>query len=61
MKYANKIGAAYSIILGDNELAEGKAKLKNMQSGEESEISLDSSFCDRFSNIRTADMLALDF
>ena len=61
MKYANKIGAAYSIILGDNELAEGKAKLKNMQSGEESEIALDSSFCDRFSNIRTADMLALDF
>ena len=41
MKYANKLGARYSMVLGDNEIAEGKAQLKNMFSGEQSEISLD--------------------
>ena len=61
MKYANKIGSAFSMILGDNELTEGKAKLKNMKSGEETEIALDSSFIDNFANIHTADMLASEF
>lgn len=61
MKYANKIGSAFSMILGDNELAEGKAKLKNMKSGEETVIALDSSFIDNFANIHTADMLAAEF
>ena len=61
MKYANKIGSAFSMILGDNELSEGRAKLKNMKSGEETEISLDSSFIDNFANIHTADMLASEF
>ena len=61
MKYANKIGSAFSMILGDNELAEGKAKLKNMKSGEETVIALDSSFIDNFANIHTADMLAGEF
>lgn len=41
MKYADKIGARYSMILGDNELAENQAKLKNMQTGETVDISLD--------------------
>lgn len=35
MKYANKIGARYTLILGDNELAEGSANVKNMDSGEQ--------------------------
>ncbi len=42
MRYANKIGAKYSIVLGDDELASGVAKLKNMENGEEKEIKLDS-------------------
>jgi hypothetical protein len=42
MKYSNKIGAEYTVVLGDNELAENKAKLKNMNDGTETEISLDS-------------------
>src|SRR5699024_3884393 len=29
MKYADKIGAQYTIVLGDNELTEGKAELKD--------------------------------
>ena len=41
MKFANKIGAAYTVVLGDSELEEGKAKLKNMATGEETEIPLD--------------------
>lgn len=40
MRYANKIGALYTIVLGDSELEEGKAKLKCMESGEETEIEL---------------------
>lgn len=41
MRYANKLGALYTIVLGDSELEEGKAKLKCMESGEETEIELD--------------------
>ena len=44
MKYANKIGAAYTLVLGDNELSSGKAMLKNMETGEESEIPLNDKF-----------------
>lgn len=40
MKYANKLGAKYSIIIGDTEIAEGKARLKNMEEGTEAECSL---------------------
>jgi histidyl-tRNA synthetase len=41
MKYSNKIGAEYTVVLGDNELTENKAKLKNMSDGTETEITLD--------------------
>lgn len=38
MKYADKIGAAYTLILGDSELESGTAKLKNMKTSEQTEI-----------------------
>ena len=41
MKYANKIGAKFSVVLGDDEIANGAAKLKNMDSGEQTDIPLD--------------------
>ena len=41
MKYANKIGAAYSMILGDDEIAKGTAQLKNMETSEVSEIEIE--------------------
>ncbi len=41
MKYANKIGAKFSIVLGDNEIENGKAILKNMESGDQTEVSID--------------------
>ncbi len=42
MKYANKIGAAYTLIIGDSEIDAGVAQLRNMQSGEQTEVNLDS-------------------
>ena len=40
MKFADKIGAKYTMVLGDNEIAEGKAKIKNMNTGETAEAEL---------------------
>ena len=40
MKYANKIGAKYSVILGDSELENGKVELKEMATSEKSEVAL---------------------
>lgn len=40
MKYANKIGAKYSLILGDSELESGKVELKEMATSEKSEVAL---------------------
>ena len=40
MKYANKIGAKFVCVLGDNELESGEVKIKNMRTGEESPASL---------------------
>ena len=39
-KYADKIDAAYVLPLGDNELAAGKARLKSMADGTETETEL---------------------
>ena len=40
MKYANKCGAKYTLIIGDNEIDLGRAQLRNMQTGEQTEIEL---------------------
>jgi histidyl-tRNA synthetase len=41
MKRAGKSGSAYALILGDQELAEGKALLRNMKNSTQEEILLD--------------------
>jgi len=41
MKYADKLGAVYSLVIGDNEVKSNKAVLKNMLTGEAKDISLD--------------------
>jgi histidyl-tRNA synthetase len=41
MKYADKLGVRYSLILGDNEIESNKAQLKDMKTGEVKDISLD--------------------
>lgn len=40
MKYANKIGARFTMILGEEELSNNKASLKNMENGEQVEVPL---------------------
>ena len=54
MKYADKIAAKFSVVIGDSELDAGKATLKNMSSGEQSEIPLD----DRFPAVFNAMLIA---
>lgn len=40
MKYANKINALYTIVIGEDEVNNKKCKIKNMKNGEEIEIEL---------------------
>lgn len=40
MKYADKIGAKNLLVIGENELNTNSGKVKNMQTGEEKEVSL---------------------
>jgi histidyl-tRNA synthetase len=44
MKYADKLGAKYTLIIGDSELESGKAQLKNMEKSEQREIEIDNIF-----------------
>ncbi|MDD6174380.1 MAG: histidine--tRNA ligase [Firmicutes bacterium] len=38
MKYADKIGAKFTMVIGDSELEAGAARLKNMATGEQREV-----------------------
>ena len=41
MELANKLGARYTLILGDNEMAAGRYALKDMATGEQQELTRD--------------------
>ena len=56
MKYADKLGAKYNLVIGDNEVDDGIAKLKNMATGEETEIALET-FVSGFYNISLSSQL----
>lgn len=56
MKYADKIGAKFSMVLGDNEIEQGKAVIKNMSSGDQTEIVLDDTFAEKFMVLQLADV-----
>ncbi len=56
MKYADKIGAKFSMVLGDNEIEQGKAVIKNMSSGEQTEIVLDNTFAEKSMVLQLADV-----
>ena len=43
MKYANKIRAKYTVVLGDSEMESKKAVAKNMETGEKKDIDLEKS------------------
>jgi histidyl-tRNA synthetase len=53
MKYADKIGASYTLVLGDDELQSGKAVLKNMRTGEKNDIRIDDNFINDYITICT--------
>lgn len=57
MKYADKLGALYTVVLGDEELKTRKAKLKNMKNGNLTDISLDG-FTDTFQSIVIKDAMS---
>ena len=40
MKYADKIGAEYTAVIGDDEISAGKITLKNMKTGEQQEVEI---------------------
>jgi len=49
MKYADKKGFSHTVVLGDDEIESGKAVLKDMKTGEQKDVSLDS-IVDRLKN-----------
>ena len=51
MKYADKIGAEYVLVIGDDEIAENRAILKNMKTGKENKISINEDFLNDFSGV----------
>ncbi len=53
MKYADKKGFSYTIVLGDNEIETGKAVLKDMRNGDQKDVSVDS-IVDRLKNQKQA-------
>ena len=52
MKYADKIGAQFSMVLGDNEIEQGEAEVKNMTTGEKTMLKLDETFAENFSRLQ---------
>lgn len=60
MKYANKIKAVFTLVIGDDEINSGTAKLKNMDTGKETEIRIDDSFAEKFSDEAVAVMFGCD-
>ncbi len=51
MKYADKLKSKFSMVLGDDDLAANKAKVKNMATGTSKEVPLDDNFYDAFFKI----------
>ncbi|MDO4298692.1 MAG: histidine--tRNA ligase [Lachnospiraceae bacterium] len=41
MKYANKLGARKTVIIGTQELEENRARIKDMETGDQKEVALD--------------------
>ena len=49
MKYADKKGFSYAVVIGDEEIEHGKTILRDMKTGEQKDVSLDS-IVDRLKN-----------
>ena len=51
MKYADKIGAKFTLVLGDSELEAQQAKIKNMATGEQTDITLGEGFAQQAADL----------
>ncbi|MCM1488529.1 MAG: His/Gly/Thr/Pro-type tRNA ligase C-terminal domain-containing protein, partial [Firmicutes bacterium] len=51
MKYADKIGANFSMVIGDNEIKDGYAELKDMKTGEKLRIGIGEKFAENANSI----------
>ena len=58
MKYADKLGADFVMVLGDNEINSKSAKIKNMKTGEQTDIALDDSFAENFCSMAVDNMFS---
>lgn len=58
MKFANKLGARFTVVLGDDDIAAGKVNVKNMDDGKVAEMALDD-FSEEFMEL-TLQQSALD-
>ncbi len=56
MKYADKIGARFTVVLGDDELAQQRVKLKNMDTGAVREVALGAELCAALYDVAFDDM-----
>ncbi len=48
MKYADKIGAKFSMVIGDDDITANKASVKNMETGDKFDVPLDDRFFESF-------------
>ncbi|MFR4023434.1 MAG: His/Gly/Thr/Pro-type tRNA ligase C-terminal domain-containing protein [[Eubacterium] siraeum] len=51
MKYANKIGATYCMVIGGDEMNTKSAKLKRMSDGTETPVTLDDKFSEKLNTM----------
>ena len=51
MKYADKLGAQFTLVLGDDELQKGLGVVKNMKTGEKTKVNLNNDFEGQFAAI----------
>ena len=49
MKYADKLGARFTCVIGDDDIAKGEVLVKNMENGEKTAFSIEN-FSDEFSS-----------
>ena len=59
MKYADKLGAKFSMVLGDNEIDNNEATVKDMKTGEQTTLKLDETFADKFMALQLANIAQL--
>lgn len=58
MKYANKLGAKYTVVIGDSELESGIVKLKDMATGEQTEVTMETGIMETLYDLGISDTMA---